>query len=254
MAKNFHYFKFIATEWLTGDIFFEDYELQGIFITACSIYWHRDGKITFDELQKRIKSERLAELTDRFLYVKNGNILIKFLDEQLREAFHISVQNSENGKKGGRPKAAPALQKKPTALFSESETKAKKSQIEIEIELKENKVEINKYPRPRFFLKQQNEIEFEQIEMKSCLKDFEECLEQWSLSVEGSDFAYSENQTEDYRKLKARFEKWINSWRTNKAEKDKPKPEKIPESVRLGKAKLVEINGQMFVKPLNWHQ
>lgn len=30
------------------------------------------------------------------------------------------------------------------------------------------------------------------------------------------------------------------------------KTEKIPESVRLGKAKLVEVNGQMLVKPLNW--
>jgi len=116
---------------------------------------------------------------------------------------------------------------------------------------KENKE--NKYQRPLFFLKQQNEIEFEQIEMKSGLKDFQDCLEQWSLSVEGSDFTYSENKTEDYRKLKARFEKWVNSWRTNKAEKDKPKPEKIPESVRLGKAKLVEVNGQMLVKPLNWN-
>ncbi|CAB4218663.1 Domain of unknown function DUF4373 [uncultured Caudovirales phage] len=114
-------------------------------------------------------------------------------------------------------------------------------------ETKENK----EYQRPLFFLKE-NEIEFEQIQMKSRLNDFDECLEQWSLSIEGSDFKYSEDQHEDYRKLKARFEKWVNSWRTNKAEKDKPKPEKLPESVRLGKAKLVEVNGQMLVKPLNW--
>jgi len=107
------------------------------------------------------------------------------------------------------------------------------------------------YVRPCDFLKQ-NEIEFEQLHMKSGITDFYDCLEQWSLSIEGSDFKYSDEQHEDYRKLKARFQKWINSWRTNKTEKDKPKPEKIPESVRLGKAKLVEVNGQMLVKPLNW--
>lgn len=146
MAKGFHYFKFIATEWLTGDIFFEDYELQGIFINACAIYWQRDGNLSIHDLKKRIKSDRLNELSDRFIIIKNDCVTIKFLDEQLREAFHISVQNSENGKKGGRPKALKTKEKKPTALFSESETKAEKSQIELELELKENKIKSNTPP------------------------------------------------------------------------------------------------------------
>jgi len=250
MAKNFHYFKFIAMEWLTGDIYFEDYELQGIFINVCALYWQRDGSLSMDDIKKRIKSDRIAELTDRFISVTDGFISIKFLDEQLIEAGHVSKVNSANGKKGG---AGKHKRKQATVKRIVSESLPKLSQIEIEREIKEIKIETNKYQRPLFFLKQQNEIEFEQIEMKSGLKDFQDCLEQWSLSVEGSDFTYSENKTEDYRKLKARFEKWVNSWRTNKAEKDKPKPEKIPESVRLGKAKLVEVNGQMLVKPLNWN-
>ncbi len=89
MAKNFPYFKFVATEWLTGDIVFEDYELQGIFINICALYWHRDGIINVDELTKRLKSDRVLSLKDRFLNVDNkGFISIKFLDEQLVDANH----------------------------------------------------------------------------------------------------------------------------------------------------------------------
>jgi len=144
MAKNFHYFKFIATEWLTGDIVFEDYELQGIFINVCAIYWHRDGKVSFEEIEKRLKSKRLAELTDRFISVSNGFISIKFLDEQLIEANHVSKVNSENGKKGGRPKAAPALKEKPTANRPLTESKADESQIEIELNKSKGELEVNK--------------------------------------------------------------------------------------------------------------
>jgi hypothetical protein len=146
MAKNFHYFKFIATEWLTGDIVFEDFELQGIFINICALYWHRDGKLTIDEIEKRLKTPRISNLTDRFISVKDGYISIKFLDEQLIEAGHTSKINSINGSKGGRPKTLLPLEIKPTAKrplsdrkAKESDTKAKESQIELEIELKQNR-------------------------------------------------------------------------------------------------------------------
>lgn len=134
MAKGFPYFKFTATEWLTGDIVFEDFELQGIFINVCALYWHRDGKLTIEEIQKRLKTDRLAELTDRFFSVSDGFIAINFLDEQLLAANHISKQNSENGKLGGRPKAAKTLEKKPTANRPLTDRKAKKSKEEEEQE------------------------------------------------------------------------------------------------------------------------
>lgn len=139
MAANFPYFKFVATEWLTGNIIYEDYELQGIFINVCAIYWHRDGNVSFDELTKRIKSEKLAELSPRFFSVSDGLISIAFLDEQLVTAKHISKTNSKNGKKGGRPKASLPLEEKPNALNSLNETKAKKSNKEEEVNKNKNK-------------------------------------------------------------------------------------------------------------------
>lgn len=131
MAKGFPYFKFVATEWLTGDIVFEDYELQGIFINVCAIYWHRNGDVTIDEVEKRLKTVRLNSLSPRFISVNEGKITIDFLDEQLIAANYKSKVNSGNGKLGGRPKTQ---DKKPNAKRTQTERKAKKTQEEEEIE------------------------------------------------------------------------------------------------------------------------
>jgi hypothetical protein len=128
MAKNFPYFKFIATEWMTGDIVFESFSTQGLFINICALYWQRNGKLSIEDINKRFKNPiELNELTDRFFSVNDGFISVKFLDEQLIEANHISKVNSENGSKGGRPK-------KPTANRPLTDRKPKKSKEEKEEE------------------------------------------------------------------------------------------------------------------------
>ena len=67
MAKNFPYFKFIATEWLTGDIVYEDFECQGLFINICALYWQRDGKLSIDDINRRYKNESIIQsLSGRF--------------------------------------------------------------------------------------------------------------------------------------------------------------------------------------------
>jgi len=95
MAKDFPYFKFISTEWLTGDIVFEDYELQGIFINVCALYWQRNGNLTIEDLEKRMKTSRILDLINRYISVSGGLISIKFLDEQLIEL--ISKVNITTG-------------------------------------------------------------------------------------------------------------------------------------------------------------
>jgi hypothetical protein len=136
MAKNFPYFKFFPTEWMTGDIVFEDFETQGLFINICALYWQRNADLSIEDINKRFKyPSKLANLTDRFISLSEDKILIKFLDEQLVDAGHISKTNSLNGSKGGRPKGAKTLSKKPTANRPQSETKAKKSKEEEEKEI-----------------------------------------------------------------------------------------------------------------------
>lgn len=141
MAKNFPYFKFTATEWLTGDIVYESFELQGLFINVCALYWQRDGNLTIQDLIKRYKNESLIkELVDRYILIIDENISIKFLDEQLIEANHISKVNSENGKKGAEAKRNKANAKRP---LNDSIATLSKEEKEEEIN-KNNKKNKNK--------------------------------------------------------------------------------------------------------------
>jgi len=143
MAKNFPYFKFTATEWLTGDIVYETLELQGLFINVCALYWQRDGKLTIEDLIRRYKNESLInELINRYICNYQGNILIKFLDEQLIEANHISKVNSENGKKGAEAKRNKANAKRP---FNDSEAILSKEEKEEEINKNKNKNKIKEF-------------------------------------------------------------------------------------------------------------
>lgn len=143
MAKNFPYFKFTATEWLTGDIVFESLELQGLFINVCAVYWQRDGKLTIEDLIKRYKNEDLInQLIDKYIWSNNGNILIKFLDEQLIEANHISKVNSENGKKGAEAKRNKAIAKRP---LNDSKAILSKEEKEINKNKNNNKNKIREY-------------------------------------------------------------------------------------------------------------
>lgn len=106
MAKNFPYFKFIVSEWMTGDIVFESLSVQGLFINICALYWQRDGSLSIEDINKRYKNpDELKNLVDRFIHIENEFIAIKFLDEQLIDAGHISKINSDKGKKSALKRA-----------------------------------------------------------------------------------------------------------------------------------------------------
>lgn len=135
MAKGFPYFKFIATEWLTGDIVYESFELQGLFINICALYWQRDGNLSIEDIEKRYKTKLHEQLINRFINVKDGFISIKFLDEQLIDANHVSKVNSENGKKGAEAKKKKAKAKRPlsegSANLSKEEEEVNKSKVKV---------------------------------------------------------------------------------------------------------------------------
>lgn len=140
MAKGLPYFKFTPSEWLTGDICFEDLETQGLFINICAWYWQKDGVLTVSDILKRYnKQTAFNSLSNRFLNIENDLIKIAFLDEQLSERKYQSKVNSLNGSKGGRPKT---LIEKPNAFNSLSETKPKENPIRKEEEEKEKKIDI----------------------------------------------------------------------------------------------------------------
>jgi hypothetical protein len=133
MAKNFPFFKFYATEWLTGNIVFEPLAVQGLFVNICALYWQRDGELTVDDINRRYKfPEELNDLLGRFISVEEGVVSINFLDEQLVEVEHISKVNSINGKKGALAKQAKTVTKTAVGKRSVSTGSAKLSKGEGE--------------------------------------------------------------------------------------------------------------------------
>lgn len=138
MARSLPYFKFTPGEWMTGDIVFESFEVQGLFINICALYWQREGVLTISDINNRYKKPKaLHSLLNRFISIDeiDPNIVhISFLDEQFTERKIKSEINSGNGSLGGRPKKPKnkdfETETKPNALFEE----AKKSNIEEEEE------------------------------------------------------------------------------------------------------------------------
>ena len=180
MAKGLYYFKFTPTEWLTGDIVFESFEVQGLFINICALYWQRDGELTLLEIEKRYKKPTaLQSLLSGYLTEINGNITIKFLDEQFNERGFISEQNSKNGAKGGRPKTAKPKAIKPTAKRPLSETKQHERQLELEKEVKlelekEEEQEYNIEILERFPFNDFWDLYDKKVDTKKCQKKYSE--------------------------------------------------------------------------------
>ena len=140
MAKELPYFKFHATEWMTGNIVYESLEVQGLFINICALYWKNLGVLSEKEIEVRFKKKSLiAYLSDRFYSVTDGFISITFLDEQLIERQKLSETNSKNGSLGGKPKVKRTVTE---TNRPQSETKANQSNIEEEIE-GEKEVEVD---------------------------------------------------------------------------------------------------------------
>lgn len=129
MAKELPFFKFHSNEWLTGDITFEPYDIQGIFIHVCSTYWSQDCSITLARLKKRlsnVKEENWITLIDSgYIKIsKKDEVSISFLDEQINELAEQRKKKVEAGRKGGLAKRKQRL----------STTKATLKHIDIEID------------------------------------------------------------------------------------------------------------------------
>lgn len=107
MSRELPYFKFFTSEWLNGDITLEDYELQGLFINVCAYYWHKDCKVSYEQLIKKFHSNRIVELINEFIQCDDDTnmISINFLDEQYKEFAVRKEKLSIAGKKGAAIKA-----------------------------------------------------------------------------------------------------------------------------------------------------
>jgi|7_EtaG_2_1085326.scaffolds.fasta_scaffold33925_1 hypothetical protein len=99
------YFKFYPSQWVTGDINYLSYELQGAFIQACCHYWSKDCEMTYNKLIMRIDKKLIDQLIELKLITNNKKINIKFMDEQHKERKTAHNLRVENGRKGGNATA-----------------------------------------------------------------------------------------------------------------------------------------------------
>ena len=114
MAKELPYFRFNVGEWLTGNIAYESYEIQGLFIKVCCEYWNRKNCLTIQEIKKRTKEDKNIDylIENNFLIKKRNKIKIKFLDEEKIIITANYNKRREAGRKGGLSKARAMLEHK----------------------------------------------------------------------------------------------------------------------------------------------
>lgn len=103
MSKALPFFKFNSTQWLTGNISYETFHIQGVFIKVCAEYWNRDNKLTVDEAKLRTKDAVSIDylIEKSYFKVKKEKIIILFLDEERKEIEYKRLKLSESGRKGG---------------------------------------------------------------------------------------------------------------------------------------------------------
>ena len=153
MAKELPYFKFEPAEYLTKNISFCSLSAQGLFVNVCSYYWQRNCKLTKEQVLRRLNYEtELNELiAEGIIDLKDEFIVIKFLDNQLKEVEEKSKTNSKNGKLGGRPKKPKESEKKPNALNSLSETKGIREDEIILDDIREDKIILDEVEKENTF-------------------------------------------------------------------------------------------------------
>ena len=110
MSIETPYYKSFSEQWLSGDIYYQKYEIKGAFVDACHHYWASSCEMTYNQLINRVNKRLIDDLIKIKVIKKQGeNIYINFLNEQ-KEVFNKRRKvNSMNGKKGGLAKARNSL-------------------------------------------------------------------------------------------------------------------------------------------------
>lgn len=128
MSKELPFFKFNATEWITGNISYEPFELQGAFISVCAEYWNRNNCLTIAEAKLRLRNSDLIDklIEKKYLKTKKEKLVILFLDNEREEISAKRLKLSESGRKGGLSKAKASL-KQGSSIKEEDKEEDKES-------------------------------------------------------------------------------------------------------------------------------
>jgi hypothetical protein len=106
--KELPYFKFYPNQWLTGTISFLDYEQQGAFMKVCCYYWSKECKVPFEQYKSIIPDYYRSLIHFGIVKQKGKNIIIDWLDEQLKERKVAHKKRVTAGRKGGKQSSSNA--------------------------------------------------------------------------------------------------------------------------------------------------
>ena len=100
--KELPYFKFYPNQWLTGTISFLDYDQQGAFMKVCCYYWSKECKVPFEQYKSIVPDCYRSLLHFGIIKQKGKNIVIDWLDLQLKERKQAHSKRVTAGRKGGK--------------------------------------------------------------------------------------------------------------------------------------------------------
>jgi len=105
--KKLDWFKFSATDWLSGSVQLLSDGEKGTFIDLIAMIWKEQGSITVNNIlyrKLRIDNATACERIKSYcelgiLVMRDDKLSIKFLDNQMSDIETTSKKNSENAKK-----------------------------------------------------------------------------------------------------------------------------------------------------------
>ena len=126
MAKELPYFKFEPSEWLEGNIQMCSNESIVCFLNLCSGYWIKLGCISYafalHKYCNRNASVLIELKNNGVIDIVNDQIIIKFLDSQLKEVKQVSEKRRKAAEKrweGVKNASALQVQSKSNAIREE---------------------------------------------------------------------------------------------------------------------------------------
>ena len=175
MSKELPYFRFNCSEWLTGNIIFESYEMQGAFIRLCAELWNRNNELSIIDAYKRINNKKILDKIFELGYAKNQNdyVFISFITEEFEYANSRHSRLSEAGRKGGLSKAkAKPKPSKSHPLPTRKEKKKKRIKEDNKEIIESNRIDL--FPFQEDFRDVwDNWIQYKKVEHKKTFKRIE---------------------------------------------------------------------------------
>ena len=107
MSKKLDWFKFSATDWLSGSVQLLSDGEKGTFIDLIAMIWKEQGSVEVSNILYRKLRLDNATACDRIksycelgiLAMRDNKLSIKFIDNQIQDIQSTSKKNSENAKK-----------------------------------------------------------------------------------------------------------------------------------------------------------